>query len=278
MNTLKELLLNNKNTQKAIPAFNIDSFEIFQAVEAAVQETSLPCIVQLSPNEDSFIQAEKLFLLVKKARLEGLPIYLNMDHGKDTARLTSLIKLGYDMVHFDGSSLPYADNLAAAIPFVANIKSINPEAIVEVEFNKINLIEKGVDPDSYTDPAQAAEFIGQTQADLLAVSIGNLHGVNANLPEIIDLERFKKITEALPNSLFTLHGGSGISPDLVISAINLGIVKININTDLRLQFKKSLGKYFSEINSEKIYDYFNPVISDLKTLIIFKLKSFAQYV
>lgn len=278
MNTLKDILLNNKNTQRALPAFNIDSFEIFQAVEAAVRETKLPCIVQLSPNEDTFIEAEKLFLLVQKSRLEGLPIYINMDHGHDLKRLTQLVRLGFDMVHFDGSSLPYAENLVKATEFISQVKSLNRPPLVEVEFNKINLVEAGVSPDSFTTPSQALEFINQTHADLLAVSIGNLHGVNATLPEIIDLSLFKNIVTALPNTLFTLHGGSGIAPDLVTSAINLGIVKININTDLRLQFKTSLQKSLAAVNSEKIYDYLNPVITDLKSVIIHKLKTFSQYV
>jgi ketose-bisphosphate aldolase len=274
MNTLKQVLLNYKNEHKAIPAFNIDSFEIYQAVESVIKETSLPCIVQLSANEDQFIEAEKLFLLVKKANLENLPIYLNMDHGKDLSRLTKLVQLGFDMVHFDGSSLEYPENLRQATDFVKKIKSINPNVIVEVEFNKINLIEKGVDPKSYTDPIQAKEFMDQTGADLLASSIGNLHGVNTEIPEVIDLNLLKNITLALPDKLFTLHGGSGIVPDQIISAINLGIVKININTDLRLDFKKSLLASINSSTSEKIYDYLTPAIDAVKAVVRQKLIQF----
>lgn len=103
MLSLNQLLNQYKQEKKAISAFNIDCFEIYQAIEEVVAETNLPCIVQLSPNQDQFIQAERLFLLVKKANIEGLPIYLNMDHGKDPARLEKLAKLGFDMIHFDGS-------------------------------------------------------------------------------------------------------------------------------------------------------------------------------
>jgi len=149
MISLKDQLSRNKLEHKAMPSFNIDSFEIFQAVEGAVRETGLPCLVQLSANEDKFIEAEKLFLLVKKSQLEGLPIYLNMDHGKDLPRLTNLAKLGFDMVHFDGSSMAYADNLNAATDFVKNIKNLRPNILVEVEFNHINLLEAGVDPKSF---------------------------------------------------------------------------------------------------------------------------------
>ena len=142
-------------------------------------------------------------------------------------------------------------------------------------FNKINLIENGVDPASYTDPSQAQEFITSTQADLLAVSIGNLHGLDTDIPEVIDLNILQKITDLIPSTLFTLHGGSGISADQIRSAISMGIVKININTDLRLQFKKSLISTISTVNSEKLYDYFYPVIADVKQVVIAKLVQFS---
>lgn len=278
MTNLKELLLTYQAKHLAIPAFNIDCFEIYQAVEAAVLETQQPCLVQLSASEDSFIEAERLYLLVKKANLQGLPIYLNMDHGQDLSRLKKLIALGFDMVHFDGSSLDYASNLSSATTFIADIKTINPQAVVEVEFNKINLIQNGVSSDSYTSPEQALDFISQSNADLLAVSVGNLHGVNLNQPEIIDLSRLQSIAQALPQTLLTLHGGSGISSDQIASAINLGIVKININTSLRLQFKQSLQNSLSTVNSEKVYDYLKPVIADLKKIVIQYLYQFSNHV
>lgn len=278
MKLLKQLFSESKLNHAALPSFNIDSFEIFQAVVAAVTETKLPCLVQLSANEDTFIRAENLYLLVKKANLDGLPIYLNMDHGHDLDRLKILTKLGFNMVHFDGSFLDYQKNLSQAVKFVSEIKALNSDCLVEVEFNKINLSEAGVSPDSYTTPTQAQEFISLTKADLLAVSIGNLHGVNPNLPEKIDLDLFKSIVTALPDTFFTLHGGSGIPIDLVESAINLGIVKININTDLRLKFKESLVTNLAQSASEKVYDYFNPVITDVKEVIIAKLISFNNHV
>lgn len=266
MISLKDLLLQYKSEHKALPAFNIDSFEIYQAVELAVSETNLPCLVQLSAGEDRFVQAERLFLLVQKARLNNLPIYLNMDHGNDLTRLSQLSRLGFDMIHFDGSSLPYEENLR----LTSELRSSNPDAIIEAEFNKIG-------SEKYTDPAIALEFMTQTRADLLAVSIGNVHGVNIDSPESIDLNLLKNITDILPDKFFTLHGGSGISPDQIRSSIDLGIVKININTDLRLQFLSSLRRELYANDSEKIYDYLNIVIDDVKKVVIDKLNQFASH-
>ena len=268
MKSLKQLLIEYKSEHKALPAFNVDSFEIYQAVENAVLQTKTPCIVQLSESEDKFIQAERLLVLVKKAQAESLPIYSNMDHGKDLNRLKQLAKSGFDMLHFDGSNLDYSANLTTSKQFVQEIKTNNPNTIVEVEFNQI-------DNKNFTDPSQALEFITQTDADLLAVSIGNLHGVNPDSPEQLDLSRLKEISQLLPQEKFlTLHGGSGISHDQISSAINLGIVKININTDLRLKFKESLVRNLSQTKSEKIYEYLTSVIFDLEQLIVQKLNQF----
>lgn len=267
MKTLFQVLTESKSNHVAIPAFNIDSFEIYQAVESVVQETNLPCIVQLSPGEDKFIQAERLLILVKKAQIDGLPIYLNMDHGKDINRLSHLLKLGFDMVHFDGSSLDYQTNLKTTADFIKSIKSVCPSCLVEAEFNKINLVDSQISSNSFTNPLQAVEFITQSQADLLAVSIGNLHGVSQKLPEVINLDLLQKINSVLPETFFTLHGGSGIPVDEIKSSLKLGVVKMNINTDLRLSFLRSLKNSVSQNQSEKIYELFNPIINELKQVI-----------
>lgn len=274
---LKELLASYRN-EKAIPAFNIDSFEIYQAVEAAVSQLNLPCIVQLSHGEDKFIGAERLLLLVKKAQVDGLPIYLNMDHAADADRLLKLVKLGFDMVHLDTSSLDYLTGLSHSREFIKAAKEINPDVIVETEFNQINLAGSEISKDSFTDPDQAAEFVLTTNTDLLAVSVGNLHGINTLSPEKIDLALLQKIKQVVPSSvLFTLHGGSGIGLDQIRQSIKIGVVKININTDLRLQFKDSLVREVNSTKSDKIYDYFSPIIDAVSRIVSQKITDFAQF-
>lgn len=276
MKTLRQLLTEYRATGKAIPAFNIDTFEIYQAVEESVKETGLPCIVQLSAGEDKFIHAERLFVLVKKAQLDGLPIYLNMDHASDQVRLEKLISLGFDMVHFDGSKMDYSTNLETSQKFIHILKNHYPHTLFEVEFNHINLVDTQVSKNSFTDPNQAYEFMTQTSADLLAVSIGNLHGISLKLPETIDLNLLAKIKNKIPEDRFiTLHGGSGISPDQITQAIQLGVVKININTELRINFNQSLSKIYSKEVSQKIYDNFSPAIDELKNIIKSKLLLFS---
>lgn len=275
---LKKLLLDYQQKHQALPAFNIDSFEIYQAVEMAVSELNLPCIVQLSPSEDKFIQAERLLMLVKKANREDLPIYLNMDHGHDVRRLEACLQLGFDMVHFDGSKMDYSTNLATTKYFVNNMKEKYPDSLIEVEFNHINLVDAAPSPDSFTHPSEAKEFMATTGGDLFALSIGNLHGVDCHNPEHLNLGLLSEIKDILGDTFLTLHGGSGVPLDQINSAINLGVVKININTSLRLKFIESLRHQLTLGRSEKIYEYLIPAVDDVKQVIKQNLISLIKHV
>ncbi len=276
--TLKQTLADYHRRHLALPAFNIDSFEIYQAVESAIQETNLPCIVQLSAGEDQFIQAPRLLMLVKKAQLDGLPIYTNIDHGQDISRLEYLIRLGFDMVHFDGSNFNYQDNLQISSLLVQKVKQVSLQALIEVEFNKINPTQEGINPSSFTDPKLAKQFIQKTKADLLAVSVGNLHGADTKYSETINLDLLTCIKKSIPNTLLVMHGGSGIDQNQLSTAIKQGIVKININTDLRLAFKKSLQQNLTNTDSIKAYQYLQPVIDHLQNIIIKKIHHFTHHV
>lgn len=276
MKTLRQQLTEYEISGKALPSFNIDTFEIYQAVEDSVKETGLPCIVQLSGGEDKFIHAERLFVLVKRAQSEGLPIYLNMDHGQDPVRLEKLISLGFDMVHFDGSNLDYETNLENTVKFIQALKPHYPEALFEVEFNKINLVGTEVNPNSFTNPDQAFEFLSKTGADLIAVSIGNFHGISEKLPEVLDINLLNKIKNKIPEDKFiTLHGGSGIDPKFITEAIRNGVVKININTELRNSFNQSVTQMYSKEVSQKVYDNLSPTIDSLKNVVKSKLLLFS---
>lgn len=279
MLNLRQQFQNYRTRHWALPAFNIDSFEIYQAVEMAVAETNLPCLVQLSPGEDKFVNANRLLMLVKKANLDGLPIYLNMDHGSDVRRLEECLRLGFDMVHFDGSKMDYNTNLSASAFFVSQMKSKYPDSLIELEFNHINLVADTPTPDSFTNPATALEFIKKTGADLLAVSIGNLHGVDTLTPERLNISLLSEIRDALGDEVFfTLHGGSGVPLTQVQESLTLGVVKVNINTDLRLKFIETLRHQLTIKNTEKIYEYLTPTVAEVAEVVKQKLISFTQNV
>ncbi len=266
--TLKQTLSDYRQKKMALPAFNIDCFLTYQSVEKAVSQTKLPCIVQLSSGQDKFIEAERLFILVKKAQIDGLPIYLNMDHGQDISRLSKLARLGFDMLHFDGSDLDYSVNLTQTADFIRQTKQFAPQILIEAEFDPIQKV-------NFTSPDRAKQFIDKTRADLLAVSVGNLHGAG-NQPENLDLNLLAQIQSALPDTFLVMHGGSGIDPGQLDVAVKSGIVKININTDLRHTLRRSLLKSLTVIDSFKAYDYLSPVVDELAAAVSQKLIRFAH--
>jgi len=274
--TLRELFTDYRKKGLAIPAFNIDCFETFQALEEIVLDTKTPVIAQLSPGELKFIKPQRLVALTNLLTKKDLPIFLNVDHGRDLDSLKRVIDLGFDMIHFDGSDLPFQDNLKLATQITSYAHQKN--ALVEVEFDRIQPIGNKLSVDSFTDPDRAKTFMQTTQADLLAVSVGNLHGVDVNCPETLDLPRLSKISQKLPDNFLVMHGGSGIDPKDLKTAIQHKIVKINVNTDLRLAFKAHLQASLSSTDTIKAYTILSAPIQAIKDKMKEKLDLFSKHV
>ena len=112
----------------------------------------------------------------------------------------------------------------------------------------------------------------------MAISIGNMHGVDTLFPEKLNISLLSEIKNNLEDTFLTLHGASGVPADQINSALKLGIVKININTDLRLGFIEALRHQLTVQDTEKIYEYFIPTINNVAEIIKQKLISFTQNV
>ncbi len=227
--------------KSALGAFNIDSFETLKAVCLAAKKLNSPVIVEVSPGELNYLGMPNVASLVDNARREfDIPIFLNLDHAEDLDVIKNALNFGFDLVHFDGSKLPLEENISKTCQVVswAHAKNI----LVEGEMDPIG--------GRFTDPASAKSFVESTGVDIFAVSIGNDHGVSDH--EGIDLDLLRKIKEVLPNQKFSLHGGSGIPAEQIKQAINLGVVKVNINSELRMTWKKSLDLTTLELAWYKI--------------------------
>jgi fructose-bisphosphate aldolase, class II len=271
--TLKEVLDDYQKKGLAIPAFNIDCFETFQALEEVLWETKSPLIAQLSPSELEFIKPERFFALAKLLSDSGLPIFLNVDHGRDLDILKKVIDLGFDMIHFDGSNLNLETNLELSQSIISYAHQNG--VLVEVEIDHIEETNKTACPTIFTDPVTAQKFMETTQADLLAVSVGNTHGAPASGFETIDLDLLARIRQTLPQTLLTMHGGSGINPEELKKTIKQGIVKININTDLRNAFRSNLEITLRSNESIKAYHLLKAPIEALKLVMKEKLEFFS---
>lgn len=253
------LLQRARREHFAVPAFNINDLEVLKAVVSAAEELRSPVIVQTSEGAIEYAGMDYLIAMVRVAAQAKLPVVLHVDHGKNLATIHEAIKRGYTSVMFDGSSLPYEENLKKTQQVVAWAKT--KKVSVEAEIGAIKGMEDFVNvaarDAALTQPEQALAFARASHCDSLAVAIGTAHGAYKFSGEThLDLVRLKKIATLVSKPL-VLHGASGVLEDVVgiaerygaklgeargvldsdiKKAIKLGITKVNIDTDLRLAF------------------------------------------
>lgn len=282
MKTL-EILQKAKKEGYAVGAFNICSLETLKAITQAAQKLRSPIILEASDGEVTYIGIKELVALVSLCRQEtGLPIILNLDHGKDFGTCKKAIEAGFDYVHIDASKLPLEENVAITKEVVkmAHAKGI----LVEGEMDHIEGSSEDhtkEDPEKYqkagmyTDPQRALDYVSRTGIDVFASFIGNLHGVFAkeirlNLRLLADIERI------LPNTFLSLHGGSGINNDDVKQAVKSNIVKINVNSELRIAYKLSLQESLNSSNEVAIYKLTPPAIKAVQDVVETKIRLFGS--
>lgn len=256
---MKEILKKAQIGKYAIGSFNFSTAEVLKAIVAAAKELNSPIIVSTSEGEGEFIGLMEAAALVDAWRYgTRLPIILNLDHGKSLETVKAAIRAGYNAVHFDGTKLSYEENISQTKAVVEYVKEIEEKfgrmIIVEGELGYLrgssSVHEEALEikPEDLTTPEQAEDFVERTGVDSLAVVIGNAHGVFAQGEERLDLERLAQIKKTLGEKVFlVLHGGSGIPGEDVKKAIELGIVKVNVNTELRVAYKEGVEK---EIQSD----------------------------
>jgi len=272
---IKNYLKKAQKEKWALGQFNFSTLEILRAIILAAEKLQSPVILGTSENECKFLGLKQTIALVNSFKEEfKIPIFLNLDHGKSLDLLKESIKLGYDIVHFDGSKLPLKENIKITkeIVKIAHKKGV----LVEGEVGVIQSVKEfSKTKDSLTKPLEAYQFIKETKVDLLAINVGNLHGISKtgkNPP--LDLQRLKEIKEKTKNISLVLHGGSGTLEKDIRAAINLGIVKVNINTELRLAFTENLRKALKERKEFIPYKYLPVAILAVQKVVEKKIKLF----
>lgn len=243
--------MNLKQTlsQKPLFAFNLDDFSIFKAVSSALLQKQTPAIFQFSAGEAKYWDLTNAANLLKPYQQKGF--YLNIDHGKDLKILEKAISLGFNMIHFDGSSLPWEENIQ---------KTKQAAEMAHAQ----GILAEGEPEGENTDPARAAEFVQKTGVDLLAVFAGNKHGMDPNKPENLQFDRLREIKKAVGETLLTLHGGSGVPLSQIKQAMSEGLVaKININSLMRNNYFDSLKKELASYQGKKVYELLNPVVQKI---------------
>jgi len=227
---LKDYLKRAQNKKYAIGQFNFSTMEQLRGILKAAQAIKRPVILGTSEAESKYLGLEETVTLVKILKTKyKASVFLNLDHGKDLDWLKKAIDFGYSAVHFDGSGLPLEKNIEYA------------KKLVEYAHKKDVLVEGEIDPiekQKLTRPEDVKKFVKETKVDCLAIALGSIHGLTQKTIKL-NLGRLKEIQKET-KTFFVLHGGSGIPDSEIKKAIKMGIVKININTELRMVWKNSL--------------------------------------
>ena len=264
----------------AIGAFNTSMLEVTKAIIAGAVALKSPVIIETSEGEIGYLSPEMAVAEVKTLADEAdIPVVLHLDHGKKLGTVTAAIAAGYTSIHVDGSSLPYSENVKLTKQVVGLARP--HELLVEGEIGHItgaseaHAEEIKISPDTLTDPREAAEFTAATGVDVLAVAIGNIHGVYKNPPSL-EFDRLAEITR-LVKTYFSLHGGSGIPRQQVRRAIGMGIVKVNVSTELRLAFHEGLAEEFAaDPGNVTPYKYLPAGIGAVQRIVETKIKMFGS--
>jgi len=275
MKNLKYHFQKAKKKKFAIGQFNFSTLEQMKGIVEAAHAMRTPIILGTSEGEVKFFGIEEAILLRNYYRKSFPHIYLNLDHGRDVKLIKKAIDLGYDCVHHDGSELSLKENVKRTKKIVkyAHKKGV----LVEGEIKSIkggSETHKGVlrfEKERFENVAQAKEFVEKTKIDTLAINIGNVHGTYSK-PIRLNIDLLKEINKNIPMFL-VLHGGSGTREADIKKAIKNGIVKININTELRQVWKKSLLKSLKK-ETIKPYKILLPVVEAIKEKTKEKIKLF----
>ncbi|MFZ5559812.1 MAG: class II fructose-bisphosphate aldolase [Patescibacteria group bacterium] len=280
-----EILKNAKKDKYAIGQFNISTDEQIRAVVEVAKDLKSPVIIGTSEKEREFIGIKQAVALVNVWQKEtGLPIILNADHCKSFESAKEAIDAGYDMVQFDGSNLPFEENVKITKQVVEYAKKKNPDIIVEAELGYLKGVSEihkekiEIKEEDLTKPEEAKEFVEKTGIASLAVVIGNIHGIEAGMINPpLNLDRLKEIQKVLPDTFLVLHGGSGTPDEDIKKVIKLGINKININTEIRIAYTEGLEKGIKEHPEEiKPYKILVPAIEEMKKIVAEKIKLFGS--
>ncbi len=288
MTSPKEILKKAQAEHYAIGAFNFSTAEVLKAIVAVAKQLNAPVILSTSEKEAEFVGWREAVALVQAWRTATkLPLILNLDHGKSLASVQAAIEAGYNAVHFDGSELPYEENIKQTKEVIDYIrgaeKDFSREILVEGELgylrgsSTVHNEPLEVKESDLTAPWQAQDFVAQTGVDSLAIVIGNAHGIFVQGQEILNLERLAQIKEAVGEKFLVLHGGSGIGEGYVKKAIEQGIVKININTELRVAYQTGIKKEIAAFPRETTpYKILQPAFEAVKKVVMDKIWLFGS--
>ena len=253
---LTEILSNAKDGGYAVGCFNSIDLAMAQGILRAAEAENTPVILCHAEVHFKYASINSVMpILLEEASRAKVPVALLLDHGKSFDALVQSMQLGMNCVMFDGSELPYEENVAGTCEIVKIGHAMG--VAVEGELGRVvrpaNAGAGGHDDASlagdeslYTDPDEAAAFVRATGIDALACAFGTVHGVYRREPKL-DFPRLRAIADKTGVPI-VMHGGSGLSADDFRQAIQNGVTKINYYTNLALYMGNQIKAHINEID------------------------------
>ena len=224
---LNEILAVAEERKCAVGAFNTPNLECVSAVLSAAERLNEPVILSHAQLHEEIAPLEVIGpVMVLLAERSSVPVCVHLDHCETLSYMKRALEIGFTGVMYDGSTLPYEENVENTRKAAEMIRGYS--CGLEAEIGAMAAREGGSGPAAgpvYTDPDQAADFARETGIDALAPSFGTAHGIYKKAP-VLDFERLREISEKTGLPL-VMHGGSGVSPEDYRKGIRCGLRKIN---------------------------------------------------
>ena len=240
----KEMLQKAKAGHYAVGQFNINNLEWTKAILEVAQEKKSPVILGVSEGAGKYMGGYTTVVGMVNGLINELnitvPVALHLDHGSYDA-CYKCIKAGFSSVMFDGSHLPFDENLAKTTELVNVTNQLGLS--LEAEVGSIGGEEDGVIGQGECADPMECKTIADLGVSMLAAGIGNIHGKYPENWAGLSFETLDAIQAQTGDMPLVLHGGTGIPADQVKKAINLGVAKVNVNTECQLAFAAEVRKY-----------------------------------
>jgi fructose-bisphosphate aldolase class II len=254
--TLKEILQIAEERKIAVGSFNTPNLECLRAVLGAAEELELPVIIQAAQVHEILTPVSIMGpVMVELAKRACVPVCVHLDHGETLDYVKKVLEMGFTGIMFDGSTMPYEENVANVKKAVELAKETG--ASVEAELGSMGRRESGAgegsggedDTKIYTDPIQAAGFVKETGIDALACSFGTTHGIYLTAPKL-DFDVVKNVRKETGGIPVVMHGGSGVSKEDFHRAVAAGVRKINYFTYMDKAAGAELAKYVGSVEDD----------------------------
>ena len=243
-----DLMKYAKDNHYILPAFNTTNLEMTYAIAKGLNQAGLPGYIQISSNNLRLSSPDTITYLAKDALKDSdVPIGLHLDHGKSYEHVKACVDAGFTSIMIDASHLPFEENIKEVKRAVEYCHFYGVP--VEAELGALQGKEEDIvnEADSKTDPEMVADFVERTGCDLLAVSVGNVHGLD--MTPKVDLPLLDEISKVSPVPL-VMHGGSGIPFETIQKAREFNLLKVNYGSDLRKAFISTFGEAYEQNHNE----------------------------